>query len=184
LHTISASEATAAADALLEEAIAGKRWTIPPGAIIQMSVGPFTHAEVWENNEEVTFVWRTADGEYAVFHLESLNQDVKGQPAGSTLKRHFRIAPSRRMSDKTRQLGEKQPSYPRQLARTIHEAHQARRHCGLDKRVRSLPALLAAKHRGRVWEPAQGSHQNRLARLASRSGGQSVNELPSETRSS
>jgi hypothetical protein len=28
-------------------------------------------------------------------------------------------------------------------------------------RVRSLPALPAAKHRGRVWEPFQGSHHNR-----------------------
>jgi hypothetical protein len=27
-----------------------------------------------------------------------------------------------------------------------------------DDRVRSQPALLAAKCRGRVWEPSQGSH--------------------------
>jgi len=26
------------------------------------------------------------------------------------------------------------------------------------KRVRSLPAQPAAKHRGKVWEPSQGSH--------------------------
>jgi hypothetical protein len=32
-------------------------------------------------------------------------------------------------------------------------------------RVRSLPAWLAAEHRGRVWEPSQGSHRERVRSL-------------------
>jgi GTP-binding protein HflX len=31
---------------------------------------------------------------------------------------------------------------------------------GQNSRVRSLPAVPAAEHRGKVWEPAQGSHDN------------------------
>ncbi len=34
-----------------------------------------------------------------------------------------------------------------------------------DNSVRSLPALPAAERRGRVWEPAQGSHDNRVRSL-------------------
>ena len=35
-------------------------------------------------------------------------------------------------------------------------------------RARSLPALLAAKRRGRVWEPSQGSHLDQRGGLALR----------------
>jgi hypothetical protein len=45
-------------------------WTIPPKALVQLAVGSFTHLQVEETREAVTFLARTPAGEFAVFHLE------------------------------------------------------------------------------------------------------------------
>ena len=55
-----------AAEDLLAEAQALRRWTIPQRALVRLSVGPFVSVEVTESPIDVVFVWRTAKGRYAV----------------------------------------------------------------------------------------------------------------------
>ena len=54
----------ASADALLDEATTQKKWTIPPGAVIELPIGPFVHIEAYEESEEVLFVLRTQTNEF------------------------------------------------------------------------------------------------------------------------
>lgn len=63
-------ESDAAADALLSEAVTSKKWTVPPGAEIELPVGPFVRMTAWEIDDEVFFVLRTDTGEFAVASLE------------------------------------------------------------------------------------------------------------------
>ena len=58
--------AEAAADALLEEAVANKKWTIPPKALVEINMGPFCMLEVHEGVWYVAFVCRTADNLFAI----------------------------------------------------------------------------------------------------------------------
>lgn len=55
----------AAAAALLREAKADRRWTIPPGALVQVPFGPFTHVQLAEHGETVEFALRTEAGEFS-----------------------------------------------------------------------------------------------------------------------
>jgi hypothetical protein len=64
------AETLALADTLLEEAVSTKAWVIPPRAIVQIPIGPFTHFEVSEFKNEVFFVGRTARGEFAILLVE------------------------------------------------------------------------------------------------------------------
>ncbi|MCG3178594.1 MAG: hypothetical protein BIFFINMI_00922 [Phycisphaerae bacterium] len=63
-------QAEASADALLDEAVEDKKWTIPPGATVELAFGPFTHVNVFEHGADVGFVAQTADGDFAVFGIE------------------------------------------------------------------------------------------------------------------
>jgi hypothetical protein len=59
-------ESLATADALLDEATTHKKWTIPPGALVQLPFGPFTDLEVHEIQREVYFVCRTSEHHFYV----------------------------------------------------------------------------------------------------------------------
>jgi hypothetical protein len=52
----------------LDEALAHKKWTIPPGALIELPYGPFKCCQAWEHESpfEVSFVFRNARGEYSL----------------------------------------------------------------------------------------------------------------------
>jgi len=62
----SVQEISASADALLEEAVADKKWTIPRHAIVELSFGPFNSLEVSEIGREVYFVCRTAGERFQI----------------------------------------------------------------------------------------------------------------------
>lgn len=64
----------ASADALLDEAIAHKKWTIPNRAIVEQRLGPFTHMEVFEASRTVHFVCRTESGEFCIVFVEPDNR--------------------------------------------------------------------------------------------------------------
>lgn len=49
---------------LLREACENKLGTIPPGAIVELRVGPFSHIELLEQNDWVFFLFRREDGEF------------------------------------------------------------------------------------------------------------------------
>lgn len=51
-------------DHLLDEAIALKKWTIPPRARVEIEIGPFVAVEVTEIHNEVYFLWRTPENHY------------------------------------------------------------------------------------------------------------------------
>jgi len=63
-------EAETSADALLDEAVEEKKWTIPPGATVELAFGPFTRVNVFEHGSEVGFVAKTADGDFTIFNVE------------------------------------------------------------------------------------------------------------------
>lgn len=50
-------------DDYMDDAVANKQWTIPRGAVVELSVGPFTHMELFEIGENVFFLFRTSTGE-------------------------------------------------------------------------------------------------------------------------
>ena len=56
-----AQQVLASASTLLEEACAGKKWTIPHGARVQLEIGPFKHIDMFEVSDEVYCVLGTAD---------------------------------------------------------------------------------------------------------------------------
>jgi hypothetical protein len=64
-------EVNSSADALLDEATAHKKWSIPPGAILQIPVGPFLTFQCWEVDHEVFFVARSPRGEYALLFMNT-----------------------------------------------------------------------------------------------------------------
>ena len=49
---------------LLQEAVASKKWVMPPGAWLEVKFGPFIGAQVYEVGPEVYFVWRREDWRY------------------------------------------------------------------------------------------------------------------------
>jgi hypothetical protein len=59
-------EARKTTRALLDEAVAMKKWSVPPGAVIELPVGPFAYAEVSEIDDNYFFVFRTSDNDFAV----------------------------------------------------------------------------------------------------------------------
>lgn len=67
-------ECLAAAQSLLEEAVAHKQWAIPPKALVQLPLGPFTEFEVTEialnGFTEVHFVGKTKGGEICPVVIE------------------------------------------------------------------------------------------------------------------
>jgi hypothetical protein len=69
-----AEEALVATDALLDEAVTHKRWSIPPGAILDLRVGPFVSLQLWEGEHEISFVGRSYDflGLAGTAHLRHL----------------------------------------------------------------------------------------------------------------
>ena len=67
-------ESVGVADSLLEEALANKRWVIPPRALVQLPLGIFTLFEVSEFANEVFFVGRTERGEFTILELEMGNK--------------------------------------------------------------------------------------------------------------
>ena len=62
--SIDPRQARNAALLMLDEAAALRRWTIPPRAFVDVKVGPFVGVELSEMNDEVYFVWRTANNRY------------------------------------------------------------------------------------------------------------------------
>lgn len=62
--------ASAAADALLDEASTSKSGTIPPAALVQPAYGPFSHFVVYEKPDGIWFVATTPKGEYAIMCVE------------------------------------------------------------------------------------------------------------------
>lgn len=60
-----------AAALLLSEALASKKWSIPNGAIVKLSVGPFEYFELWEFSNGVYFLGRSDKAEYAPFWLNT-----------------------------------------------------------------------------------------------------------------
>jgi hypothetical protein len=67
-------ESDSVADALLTEAIASKKWTVPAGAEIELPLGPFVRMTAWEIEDEVAFILRTGSGEFIVATLEPAKQ--------------------------------------------------------------------------------------------------------------
>jgi hypothetical protein len=57
-------QANEAADALLDEAVAGKRFTIPANATVEFAFGPFSAVQVHELEFEVVFKFCTPSGEF------------------------------------------------------------------------------------------------------------------------
>jgi hypothetical protein len=57
-------EARETASALLAEATRDRQWTIPPRAVVDFRVGPFTRAEVFDLTSHVVFMCRTARWQY------------------------------------------------------------------------------------------------------------------------
>lgn len=64
------AETNASADALIEEAVASRKWTIPRGALWQLRVGPFVMFQTFELDTEVFFIARTASGAYVQLILD------------------------------------------------------------------------------------------------------------------
>lgn len=60
------AQVVAASTALLEEASANKIGTIPPGAVVDLSFGPFSYIEFYEAPREVFAVCRTKDEEFFI----------------------------------------------------------------------------------------------------------------------
>ncbi len=88
--------AISAGEALLDEALAEKKWTIPHGALLELSFGPFTHLELRESDAEVEFLLRNEAGEFTSggIHLskgdrrlwwEALTSDEKEMEARSPI---------------------------------------------------------------------------------------------------
>jgi hypothetical protein len=65
-----AQDVSASADALLDEAVAHKKWTIPKGAILELRFGPFTYMQISEVNQTVHFVCRTPTGQFCILFVE------------------------------------------------------------------------------------------------------------------
>lgn len=59
-------EIEASVDALLEEAAATKKWTVPPHAVVEYKFGPFAYCEVVELEHEVYFVLRDAQWRFCI----------------------------------------------------------------------------------------------------------------------
>lgn len=57
------------AEALIDEALSSKKWSIPNGAIVRLRVGPFGFFEVWESEAQVSFLARSDRGEFSFFVL-------------------------------------------------------------------------------------------------------------------
>lgn len=74
-------DANATAAKLLEEAVALRRWTIPPGARVELDFGPFTGARLHEVGNEVYFVWTDDIGR---FHISSVGTE-RGSFAGTNI---------------------------------------------------------------------------------------------------
>src|SRR5262249_37090039 len=64
------AEVKGSADALMDEASANKQWTIPPRAVVDLTVGPFRRFELTEINNDVLVIARTAEGHFADMILE------------------------------------------------------------------------------------------------------------------
>ena len=62
--------AEASANALLDEAVSDKKWTIPRGATVELPLGPFVRMNVFEHGQEIAFVARTAADEFAIMNVE------------------------------------------------------------------------------------------------------------------
>jgi Holliday junction resolvase len=58
-----------AANLLLQEAVTNKKWSIPPHAPVELTIGPFSHFELTEQGNSVVAVGRTSSGEFTVFHV-------------------------------------------------------------------------------------------------------------------
>jgi hypothetical protein len=60
------------ADALENESVALKKWCVPPGALVEIPIGPFTHCQVWELGPPLNYFVRlwTGDGEFDLAWLE------------------------------------------------------------------------------------------------------------------
>ncbi|MEK7711053.1 MAG: restriction endonuclease, partial [Planctomycetota bacterium] len=67
------AQVVAAATALLEEASANKIGTIPPGAVVDLSFGPFSYIEFYEAPREVFAVCRTKSEEFFIVSVEPSN---------------------------------------------------------------------------------------------------------------
>lgn len=59
-------EATAATEALLAEAVSCKSWTIPPRALVDLEIGPYSYVELTECEPDVFFTLRTARDEFRI----------------------------------------------------------------------------------------------------------------------
>ena len=64
-----------AAEALIDEALAERKWTIPPGALLELSFGPFTHVELYETPASVEFMLRTESGEFTAGGINLAKED-------------------------------------------------------------------------------------------------------------
>jgi Restriction endonuclease len=62
--TIDIRQAHVAAADLLNEAVALRRWMIPPRAFVEVNAGPFVGVELTEVHDEVYFVWRATSNRY------------------------------------------------------------------------------------------------------------------------
>ncbi|MBM7113842.1 restriction endonuclease [Archangium primigenium] len=65
------SPTDAAADVLIDEALAHRRWALEPGAIFELQVGPFARFQAWEHGSDIAFVARGPTGEYAELALDT-----------------------------------------------------------------------------------------------------------------
>jgi hypothetical protein len=81
------AQVVAAASALLEEASANKIGTIPPGAVVDLSFGPFSYVEFYEAPREVFAVCRTKSDEFFIVSVEpSTATWALGLPSGGVFE--------------------------------------------------------------------------------------------------
>jgi len=62
-------------NALLEEALSERKWTIPSGAMLEIGFGPFTHFELSERNACVEFILRSPAGEFTAGGIHLTKND-------------------------------------------------------------------------------------------------------------
>jgi hypothetical protein len=64
------AEVSASADALFDEAVENKKWTIPRRALVQLPFGPFSHMEMTEISDNVLVTCRTPTNEFFIINIE------------------------------------------------------------------------------------------------------------------
>jgi Restriction endonuclease len=78
---IDETEAAEAISQLLNEAVALRKWTIPPNAFCDIRLGPFVGVEVTEIGDDVFFIWRTTDNRYSDMSVGVIEQDFANTEA-------------------------------------------------------------------------------------------------------